>query len=138
MLLHQERYQVGQHHDEGQGCRQKAHGVAKGQGEHAVCGHVLVVDEADEIAGPAAARGEGVLDYQDEGDSVEQEAAEEEGGYQEVALESFVWFFSCEGPFLALRQLHIHSHIRIVDHGLPGLWGRFHQGRVQFIEIKPL
>ena len=71
MLLHQKGDQVGQHHDEGQGRRKKAHGVAKGQGEHAVCGHVLVVDKADEIAGSAAARGEGVLDYQDEGDGVE-------------------------------------------------------------------
>ena len=71
VLLHEQGYGVGQHHDEVQSRCKKAHGVAKGQGEHAVCGHVLVVDEADEIAGPAAARGEGVLDYQDEGDGVE-------------------------------------------------------------------
>ena len=71
MLLHEERDGVGQHHDEGQGRRQKAHGVAEGQGEHAVSGDILVVDESDEIAGPAAARGEGILDYQHKGDGVE-------------------------------------------------------------------
>lgn len=71
VFLHQQGDEVGQNHDEGQGRRQKPHGVAKGQGEHAVGGHVLVVDEADEIAGSAAARGEGILDYQHKGDGVE-------------------------------------------------------------------
>ena len=71
VFLHEQGDGVGQHHDEGQGCRQKAHGVAKGQGEHAVSGYVLVVDKADEIAGPAAARGEGILDYQHTRDGLE-------------------------------------------------------------------
>lgn len=71
VLLHQERYQVGQHHDEGQGCRQKAHGVAKGQGEHAVGSNILVVDEADEVAGTAAAGTKRILDYQHKRDGVE-------------------------------------------------------------------
>jgi len=71
VLLHEQGDGVGQHHDEGQGCRQKAHGVAEGQGEHAVGGHILVVDEADEVAGPATAGTERVLNYQHEWDGVE-------------------------------------------------------------------
>ena len=50
VFLHEQGDGVGQHHDEGQSRCKKAHGVAKGQGEHAVGGHVLVVDEADEVA----------------------------------------------------------------------------------------
>lgn len=41
----------------------------------------LIVDKADEIAGPAAASAEGVLNHQGEGDGVEQEAANEQRGY---------------------------------------------------------
>ena len=89
MLLHQERYQVGQHHDEGQGCRQKAHGVAKGQGEHSVGSNILVVNETDEVAGTAAAGAERILDYQDEGDGVEQQAADSERADQQPALQVF-------------------------------------------------
>lgn len=71
VFLHEERDGVGQHHDKGQSRRQKAHGVAEGQGEHAVGGYVLVVDKADEVAGPAAAGTKRILDYQDERDGVE-------------------------------------------------------------------
>lgn len=71
VFLHQEGDGVGQHHDEGQSRRKKAHGVAESQGEHAVCGDILVVDETDETAGSAAAGAERILDYQDERDSVE-------------------------------------------------------------------
>ena len=55
-----------------------------------VRGHVLVVVGAYEVEGVAAAGGEGVLDHQDEGDGVEQEAAYHQGGYQQVALEGVV------------------------------------------------
>ena len=58
MFLHEQGDGVGQRHNEGQSSCKKAHGVAECQGEHAVCGHVLVVDEADEIEGVAAAGGE--------------------------------------------------------------------------------
>lgn len=71
VLLHQERDEIRQHHDERQRRRQKAHSVAEGQGEHAVRGHVLVVVGAYEVEGVAAASGEGVLYHQDEGDGVE-------------------------------------------------------------------
>lgn len=71
VFLHEQGDGVGQHHDEGQSRCKKAHSVAEGQGEHAVRGHVLVVVGAYEVEGVAAASGEGVLYYQDEGDGVE-------------------------------------------------------------------
>ena len=86
MLLHQKGDQVGQHHDEGQGRRQEAHGVAEGQCEHTVGGDVLVVDEADEIAGSAAAGGHGVLHHQHKGDGIEQHAADKNWSYKEPNL----------------------------------------------------
>lgn len=86
MFLHEQGDGVGQHHDEGQRRRQKAHGVAECQGEHAVGGYVLVVDEADEIAGPAAAGGHGVLHHQHKGDGIEQHAADKNWSYKEATL----------------------------------------------------
>ena len=86
MFLHEQGYGVGQRHDEGQGRRKKAHGVAESQGEHAVCGHVLVVDEADEVAGTAAAGAERVLHHQHEGDGIEQHAADKNWSYKEATL----------------------------------------------------
>lgn len=87
MLLHEERDGVGKHHDKRQSRRQKTHGVAEGQGEHAVRGHVLVVVGAYEVEGVAAASGEGILHHKDEGDSVEQYAPYHQGGYQQVTLQ---------------------------------------------------
>lgn len=55
VFLHEQGNGVGQHHDGWQSRRQKAHGVAEGQGEHIVCGYVLIVYEAYEIEGVAAA-----------------------------------------------------------------------------------
>ncbi len=55
VFLHEQGDGVGQHHDEGHSRRQEAHGVAEGQGEHAVCGYILVVYEAYEIERFAAA-----------------------------------------------------------------------------------
>ncbi len=86
VLLHEQRYQVRQHHDKRQRRRQKAHGVAKGQGEHAVRRHVLVVVGADEVQRVPAAGTEGILHHQHEGYGVEQQAPDHQGGYQEVAL----------------------------------------------------
>ena len=76
VFLHEQGDGVGQHHDEGQSRCKKAHGVAKGQGEHSVGSNILVVNETDEVAGTAAAGAERILDYQDEGDGVEQQAAD--------------------------------------------------------------
>ena len=86
VFLHEQGYGVGQRHDEGQSCRQKAHGVAKGQDEHSVGGHALVVDEADEVAGTAAVGGHGVLHHQHKGDGIEQHAADKNWSYKEATL----------------------------------------------------
>ena len=80
VLLHEQGDGIGQYHDQRQRRCQKAHGVPEGQGEHSVGGHVLVVDETNEIARPSTAGTERVLDHQDEGDGVEQEAADKERG----------------------------------------------------------
>ncbi len=93
LFLHQQGNGIGKRHNKGQCRRQKAHGVAKGQGEHAVCGHILVVDKTHKIQGAAAACGKRVLHHQHKGDGVEQQAAQKQRADQQPALQGGSGFF---------------------------------------------